>query len=122
MTRAGIALGSNVGNRLQHLQTARAMIAESPHVRQPILASAVYDTAPIGCVSGTRNFLNSALEIGYDAEALTLLRTLREIESILGRSPTHERNAPRTVDLDLLYFGGLEMTNPELKVPHPRML
>ncbi len=121
MTRAGIALGSNIGDRLSHLRTARATIAASPRLQNPLLASAIYETAPVGCPMGADDFLNAVIEIGYDDEAQTLHRALRGIEARLGRSPEHERNAPRTVDLDLLYFGASLLDTAQLKIPHPRM-
>lgn len=122
MTRVGLALGSNVGDRLSHLQAARAMIAALPHAYPPLLASAIYETAPVGCAAGAQDFLNAVIEIGYDGDASVLHRDLRNIETSLGRSPTHQRNAPRTVDLDLLYFGALTVDTTELRIPHPRML
>lgn len=97
------------------------MIAALPRVQAPVLASPLYETAPIGCEPGAPNFLNGVVEIGYDGEAHALLRELRNIESTLGRPPDHQRNASRTVDLDLLYFGPSAITTGTLQVPHPRM-
>ena len=121
MTRAGIALGSNVGERLSHLRVARSMIAAARGVHPPILASHIYETAPIGCEPGAADFLNAVIEIGYDGDAATLHRELRSIEITLGRLPDHTRNAPRTVDLDLLYFDNVILDTDSLKIPHPRM-
>jgi 2-amino-4-hydroxy-6-hydroxymethyldihydropteridine diphosphokinase len=121
MTRAGIALGSNVGERLSHLRTARAMICVARGVHPPILASPVYETAPVGCEPGADDFLNAVIEVGYDADAAALHRELRTIEATLGRAPDHPRNAPRTVDLDLLYFGDATVDTSSLRIPHPRM-
>ncbi len=97
------------------------MIVALPGVQGPVLASPLYDTAPIGCEPGAANFLNGVVEIDYDGDAYALLRELRKIESTLGRSPDHQRNASRTVDLDLLYFGALAIATGTLQVPHPRM-
>ena len=121
MTRAGIAFGSNIPDRLRHLTMARMMIAELPAMRLPMLASAVYETEPVDCEPGAENFLNAVVEIGWDAEAPALHAALRRIESELGRSPVHERNVSRTIDLDFLYFGETTLVNPELKLPHPRL-
>lgn len=121
MTRAGIALGSNVGDRLQNLRAARQAISELRNFRAPLLASAVYNTEPVGCDPGCEDFLNAALEIGYGGEARELLQELRAIEARLGRPVAHRRNAPRTVDLDLLYFGDDVISTDELQLPHPRM-
>lgn len=121
MMRAGIAFGSNIADRLRHLTMARTMIAELVDLRLPMLASAVYETAPVDCEPGAENFLNAVLEIGWNGDAPALLRALRKIETELGRSPDHARNSSRTIDLDLLYFGELALTGEGLKVPHPRM-
>lgn len=121
MTRAGIALGSNVGERLNHLRSARAMITALRGVHPPILASRIYLTAPVGCEPGADDFLNAVIEVAFDADAVTLHRELRTIETTLGRAPDHPRNAPRTVDLDLLYFGDATVETSSLRIPHPRM-
>lgn len=97
------------------------MIAAFPGVQGPVLASPLYETEPIGCEPGAANFLNGVVEIGYDEDPHALLRELRNIENTLGRSPDHQRNASRTVDLDLLYFGALAIATGTLQVPHPRM-
>jgi 2-amino-4-hydroxy-6-hydroxymethyldihydropteridine diphosphokinase len=119
--RAGIALGSNLGDRLANLEAARAQLTKFPNVEPPILASAVYETEPVDCESSAGKFFNAVMEIGYAGEATELLRALRQIEADGGRPPFHARNRSRTLDLDLLYFGDLEITTPELEVPHPRV-
>ena len=119
--RAGIALGSNLGNRLANLSAARARLSELPKIEPSILASAVYETEPIDCEPTATRFFNAVMEFGYDGEPAELLRGLRGIEAALGRSPRHARNVSRTLDLDLLYFGDLTLSAPELELPHPRM-
>jgi 2-amino-4-hydroxy-6-hydroxymethyldihydropteridine diphosphokinase len=84
-------------------------------------ASAIYETEPVGCERGAAKFLNAAIEFGYAGEAGSLLRSLAAIEKLLGRSASHERNVSRTIDLDLLYFGELEIETAELQLPHPRL-
>ncbi|MEO5721382.1 MAG: 2-amino-4-hydroxy-6-hydroxymethyldihydropteridine diphosphokinase [Chthoniobacterales bacterium] len=119
--RAGIALGSNLGDRLANLRAARARIEALPEVAGPLLASAIYETEPVDCEPDAGKFLNAVLEVGYAGDAMELLHHLRQIEASLGRPPRHERNASRTLDLDLLYFGELILSTPELELPHPRM-
>ena len=119
--RAGIALGSNVGDRLANLRAGRECVANLARVEPPVLASLVYETAPVDCEPGARNFLNAVIEIGFTGEALELLGGLRRIERELGRPATHARNTSRTIDLDLLYFGHHTSDSPDLKLPHPRM-
>jgi 2-amino-4-hydroxy-6-hydroxymethyldihydropteridine diphosphokinase len=119
--RAGIALGSNLGDRLMNLSAARREIAKLPDTEPPILASAAYETEPVDCEPDAPAFLNAVVEVGYRGEAADLLTELRAIETKLGRPAEHARNVSRVVDLDLLYFGMLRATEPRLQLPHPRM-
>ena len=75
----------------------------------------------MGCEKGAAKFLNAVIEFGYAGEAHDLLRELAAIEKLLGRPDTHARNISRTIDLDLLYFGDLEIETAELQLPHPRI-
>jgi|ERR1043166_1094375 2-amino-4-hydroxy-6-hydroxymethyldihydropteridine diphosphokinase len=119
--RAGVALGSNLGERLANLRNARNEIAALSGVLPPLRASAIYETEPVGCEPGAAKFLNAAIEFGYAGEAEELMRALASIETLLGRSAGHARNVSRTIDLDLLYFGELEIESAELQLPHPRL-
>jgi 2-amino-4-hydroxy-6-hydroxymethyldihydropteridine diphosphokinase len=119
--KAGVALGSNLGERLANLRNARKDIAALTGVLPPMRSSAVYETEPVGCEAGAPKFLNAAIEFEYAGEAPELLRELAAIEKLLGRPATHARNVSRTVDLDLLYFGDLEIETAGLQLPHPRM-
>lgn len=119
--RAGIALGSNLGNRMSTLQQARRHLEKLPGTQPPVLASALYETEPVDCEPDALKFLNAVMEIGCDGEPGQLMRGLREIEAALGRPPQHDRNVSRTLDLDLLYFGDRLISTSELELPHPRM-
>jgi 2-amino-4-hydroxy-6-hydroxymethyldihydropteridine diphosphokinase len=119
--RAAVALGSNLGERLANLRNARKDISALSGVLPPVRSSAIYETDPVGCEKGAAKFLNAVIEIGYSGEADVLLRELAAIEKILGRSATHARNVSRTIDLDLLYFGELEIETADLQLPHPRI-
>ena len=119
--RAGVALGSNLGDRLANLRNARIKTEALGNVRHPMRASAIYETEPVECEKGAAKFLNAAIEFEYAGEARDLLRKLAAIEKLLGRSATHARNVSRTIDLDLLYFGELELETAELQLPHPRI-
>jgi 2-amino-4-hydroxy-6-hydroxymethyldihydropteridine diphosphokinase len=118
--RAGIALGSNLGDRLANLAAARDEIIELPAVKEPFLFSPIYETEPVGCERGAGAFLNAVIEIGYDLNAENLLSELAGIETSLGRERSGERNLSRTIDLDLLYLGDVRITTPEIELPHPR--
>jgi 2-amino-4-hydroxy-6-hydroxymethyldihydropteridine diphosphokinase len=119
--RAGVALGSNLGERLANLRNARKDVAALPGVLPPMRASAIYETEPVGCEPGAPKFLNAAIEFEYAGEAGDLMHSLASIERLLGRSAGHARNVSRTLDLDLLYFGELEIETEKLQLPHPRL-
>ena len=119
--RAGIALGSNLGDRLLSLTTARQRIFLLAGVTSPFLSSAVYETDAIGCEVNAATFLNAVVEIGYDGSSRELLSALQEIETKLGRARDHQPNRSRTIDLDLLYHGSRTFDEPALQLPHPRL-
>ncbi len=122
MPRAGIALGSNLGDSPAHLRAAIARLREIASPAEPILVAPVYQTPPLDCPPGSPDFLNTVVEIGYDGTAHQLLGLTRAIENQLGRVRGQERNAPRTIDLDLLYLGDTRIHDDELELPHPRIL
>jgi 2-amino-4-hydroxy-6-hydroxymethyldihydropteridine diphosphokinase len=119
--RAGIALGSNLGDRLAQLRAAQVELRALPDAEAPFLASSIYETEPVDCEPEAARFLNAVLEIGYVGDAQTLLRELRRIEAVFGRPAAHARNTSRRLDLDLLYFDDLMIESAELQLPHPRM-
>jgi len=119
--RTGVALGSNLGDRLSNLHAARKAIVDLARVQPPILSSAIYETHPVGCEPGAGKFLNAVLELDYESDPLELFKSVREIEKTLGRAPDHPRNVSRKIDIDLLYFGDIIMDSDELQLPHPRM-
>ena len=118
--RAGIALGSNLGNRLKHLQTARDLIKRfAPD--EPFLQSAVYQTSPVHCPDGSPDFYNCVVETGFRGGPESLLSLTQEIERKLGRDPDAGRNAPRIIDADILYLGDSRLVSERLELPHPRL-
>ncbi len=119
--RTGIALGSNLGDRLANLTAGRAAVLRLPGVTAPVLHSRVYETEPVGTGPDAGPFLNAVMEVDFAGDPLTLLAALRSIESALGRPTRYPRNAPRTLDLDILYAGDLVMTDDTLILPHPRL-
>lgn len=119
--RTGIALGSNVGDRLLHLVNARKALESLPNVSSPILHSKVYETEPVGDGAGTATFLNAAVELNYSGAPLELMQHLQEIETCMGRPSKRPQNAPRTIDLDILYMGNLILSKEGIVIPHPRL-
>lgn len=119
--RVGVALGSNLGERLAHLRNARKDIGALRGALPPMRSSAVYETEPVGCEKGAAKFLNAVIEFGYAGNAPDLLHQLAGIEKLWGRPGAHQKNVSRTIDLDLLYFGELEIDTVDLQLPHPRI-
>jgi 2-amino-4-hydroxy-6-hydroxymethyldihydropteridine diphosphokinase len=117
--RAGIAFGSNLGDRLARLRQARACLLASPLLAPPILTSSLYLTSPVDCPPGSDSFLNGVLEAELTGTPADLLRELLALERGLGRAPGAGRHAPRIIDLDLLYAGDCEIRSDSLILPHP---
>jgi 2-amino-4-hydroxy-6-hydroxymethyldihydropteridine diphosphokinase len=119
--RTAVALGSNIGDRLENLRAARQAIIDLATVKPPILSSAVYETEPVACEPGARKFLNAVVEFGYERDPARLLEQLIQIEEALGREPDHPKNVSRTIDIDLLYCGDQRINDQRLQLPHPRL-
>jgi len=119
--RVGIALGSNLGDRLAHLRQARAFVLALPGMSLPVIDSRVYETEPVGSGPEAGAYLNAVIEAEYHGQPITLLDGLQGIEERMGRPSKRPRNAPRTIDLDILYAGNLVLSNEEVVIPHPRL-
>jgi 2-amino-4-hydroxy-6-hydroxymethyldihydropteridine diphosphokinase len=112
-----IALGSNLGDRAEHLRQAREQIA-APDLRV-LRASSIYETAPRD-VQDQPWFLNQVIECETDLFPRQLLARLQKIERMMGRKRTIAKG-PREIDIDILLFGDAVVKAPELEVPHPRL-
>jgi 2-amino-4-hydroxy-6-hydroxymethyldihydropteridine diphosphokinase len=119
--RTAVALGSNLGDRLDNLRAARQNICDLTDIQSPVLASAIYETDPVDCEPGAPKFLNAVVEFGYDGDPRDLLKKLKIVEGALGRPRKHARNVSRKIDIDLLYIGDKKINDSELELPHPRM-
>lgn len=119
--RCGIALGSNLGDRLAHLRAGQADLAKLHTGADAPLFSPIYETEPVDCAPGTAPYLNAVMEIESSREPIVLLLALQHIERVMGRPAEHGHNAPRTLDLDLLYAGNRTLQSDELTLPHPRL-
>ena len=119
--RTAVALGSNIGNRLENLRAARKAILELADVNPQILCSGVYDTAPVDCEPGANKFLNAVVEFEYSGDPARLLEHLTQIEETLGRQRDHPQNVSRTIDIDVLYAGNQRINDEQLQLPHPRL-
>lgn len=115
--RTYLLLGSNLGDRKLMLQAARTRIEI---LAGPITAeSSIYETAAWG-KTDQPSFLNQAIAIDTKLEPALLLNTLLAIEQSLGRIRT-ERWEPRSMDIDILFYGDQVIQQPDLVIPHPSM-
>lgn len=114
-----ICLGSNLGNRTEHLNTARDAIAA--RVGAITAESSIYDTAPWGPVPQD-NYLNQVVRVSTALAPRELLGVLHEVERAAGRDRTNEvRYGPRPLDLDILLYGDSAVNEDGLTIPHPRI-
>jgi 2-amino-4-hydroxy-6-hydroxymethyldihydropteridine diphosphokinase len=114
-----IALGSNLGDRRENILSALAALREHTPIGR-LRASSFYETAPVGGPAGQGAYLNAVAEFETTLAPENLLHFLLEVETRHGRVRT-VRDAPRTLDLDILLYDSLVVQGPELTVPHPRM-
>lgn len=113
-----LGLGSNLGDRPSHLAEAIRLLAAMPHAEVTAISPA-FDSDPVGYASQP-NFLNLCLEVVCKFEPHELLARTLAIESTLGRVRSANRNGPRTLDIDLLFWEGGSLETPGLTLPHPR--
>src|SRR2546421_1454623 len=119
MARAFVGLGSNLGDREENLRRAIDALGSLP-------GTAVGgkwhlgETEPVGFQDQPR-FLNGAVELETSLEAFELLGAMLDIERRLGRRRAGVKGGPRTIDLDLLVYDDLQIAEPGLELPHPRL-
>jgi 2-amino-4-hydroxy-6-hydroxymethyldihydropteridine diphosphokinase len=115
-----IALGSNLADRLEHLQTGIVMLKRHPEILVQA-RSRVFETEPFGVTSAQGAYLNAAAKLETSLSAHDLLHVMLEIELSRGRERL-ERWGARTLDLDILIYGTEMISETNLEIPHPRML
>lgn len=117
----GFSLGSNVGDRLQFLRWAKARLLLSGRAVF-VDQSSVYETEPVGVREEyrTMKFLNAILIVESALTPQEWLPAIKKIESDLSRVRTNDRNAPRTIDIDILFAGDQIIDSDLLQIPHPR--
>jgi len=118
--RAIVSLGSNLEPRREYLQRAVEMLTKLPRT-ELVRESSVIETEPVDVPPefAALKFLNQIAVFETELEPLDFSRRMHAVEDDLGRVRT-VRNGPRTIDLDLIDFGGVRMDTPELILPHPR--
>ena len=113
------SLGSNLGDRLNNLQGAIDALRDTPDVIV-VDVSSVYETDPVGGPEDSPSFLNLIIVAETTLEPRTLLERALAIEDAYGRERTAERNAPRTLDVDLIVVGDRRAHDDDLVLPHPK--
>jgi 2-amino-4-hydroxy-6-hydroxymethyldihydropteridine diphosphokinase len=116
MTLVHVALGSNLGDRARHLEAARSALSRLPDTRV-VASSSVEETLPLG---GREQppYLNQMVLLDTRLGPRELLRAVQAIEDAEGRVRTGHWDS-RTLDIDLVRFGDIALTDPELTLPHP---
>lgn len=121
MPTAFIGLGSNLGDREENIRAALDLLGKCEGIKVARVSS-LLESAPVNCPPGAGAFLNGAARLETSLTPRELLASLLEVERKLGRDRFgQERNAPRTLDLDLLLYGDVVMQDDALTLPHPRM-
>jgi 2-amino-4-hydroxy-6-hydroxymethyldihydropteridine diphosphokinase len=109
-----LALGSNLGDRMGNLASAVERLSQKMTIKK---VSSVYETEP-GYYEEQPLYLNAVLSAVTELEPSDLLRFVKGIESDLGRQPSF-RNAPRLIDIDILFYGNKVVQTEDLTIPHP---
>jgi 2-amino-4-hydroxy-6-hydroxymethyldihydropteridine diphosphokinase len=115
---AYVALGANLGDPVLAIHAAMAELDDLPGTRV-VLRSPLYRSAPVDAPGG--DYINAVVELSTRLPAPVLLVMLQKMEQLAGRERLY-RNAPRTLDLDILLYGDASIDSATLTVPHPRMM
>ena len=116
-TKAYLALGSNLGDRLENLREAVRLLDETEGI-DVVRSSRIYETDPVGPPQPA--YLNAVIEVDTSGSPRELLEAGLAVEVALGRV-RGERWGPRTIDVDVLTYDELTVDEPDLQIPHPRM-
>ena len=119
MSRVFIGVGSNQGERLEHISKAIRALATTSGICLMQMAT-IIETEPVGGPP-QGPYLNTVVELETAREPADLLSALQEIERRVGRKPSTQRWAPRPIDLDILLYDDGVIQEPTLSIPHPRM-
>lgn len=111
-----LGLGANLGDRQSNLLRAVELLSQWVHIEE---LSSLYETEPVGYIEQPR-FLNAVCQSRTILTPEELLATAKNIESALGRTPSFP-NAPRPLDIDILFYGNRVINLPHLTIPHPHL-
>jgi len=120
MSKAYLCVGSNIGDRVGYLQQANILLKDTAGINV-LASSSIYETEPVE-IKDQEWFINAVLEIETTVDASSLLQECLRIEKQLGRDRSSEKRwGPRTLDLDILFYGKEILSSESLQIPHPRM-
>ncbi len=115
MAEIVLALGTNVGDRLQNLSQALRGVSKFANVKA---VSKIYETIPVGFLEQA-DFLNAALYAETEESPHKLLELCKNLEREIGRVPTF-KDGPRVVDIDIIFYNAQKISSENLEIPHPR--
>jgi len=116
MATVYLGLGSNLGNRKKNLHRALELLSQHAVVEK---VSAIYETEPVG-YKEQPEFLNAVCRVSIELQPEPLLKLVKKTETGLGRKPSFP-NAPRTIDIDILFYDDEVVAEEDLTVPHPKL-
>jgi len=117
LAKVYLGLGANLGDRERNLVRAVELLSQWVRIED---LSSLYETDPVGYLEQPR-FLNAVCALTTNMSPEDLLRLAKNIEYTLGRTPSFQ-NAPRPVDIDILFYGDRVINLPDLTIPHPRLV
>lgn len=118
MATAYLCLGSNLGERQKNLIQALSLLSQQIKLKR---VSDIYETEPVGYKEQPL-FLNLVCQITTDLNSRELLHLAKTIENKMGRRPSGQKNLPRLIDIDILFFNNKIMKTQDLTIPHPRLV
>ena len=119
MARIYLSVGSNLGNRFENVTAAKRLVDGHPDLKV-LRCSPYYETEAAEVSEPQGKFLNGVWEMDCQLEPAALLKFLQSVESELGRERPYE-NAPRLIDLDILFYDNQTVDEEGLNIPHPRL-
>ena len=115
--KTALSLGGNIGDIPAAFEYAASALEDAGF--RELRRAGNYATAPVDCAPGTPDFLNTVFTGLWDGTAQELLSVCKRIEVAAGRPENHDRNASRTLDLDIVLFGDHVIEDKNLRIPHP---